>query len=121
MFGFSPLSIVIWLPMLAAVAVLLTGTDRNAALARWIALAGSLAGLLVALPLWTGVDRSLPGMQFVEIVPWVETLNINYHLGIDGISLLLILLNCFTTVLVVIAGWQVIQVRVSQYMAAFLL
>ena len=60
-------------------------------------------------------------MQFVEIVPWIETLNINYHLGIDGISLLLILLNCFTTVLVVIAGWQVIQVRVSQYMAAFLL
>ena len=121
MFGFSPLSIVIWLPMLAAVAVLLTGTDRNAALARWIALLGSLAGFLVALPLWTGFDRSLPGMQFVEIVPWVETLNINYHLGIDGISLLLILLNCFTTVLVVIAGWQVIQVRVSQYMAAFLL
>lgn len=107
--------------MLAAVAVLLTGTDRNAALARWIALAGSLAGFLVALPLWTGFDRSLPGMQFVEIVPWVETLNINYHLGIDGISLLLILLNCFTTVVVVIAGWQVIQVRVSQYMAAFLL
>jgi NADH-quinone oxidoreductase subunit M len=107
--------------MFAAVAVLLTGTDRNAALARWIALAGSLAGFLVALPLWTGFDRSLPGMQFVEIVPWIETLNINYHLGIDGISLLLILLNCFTTVLVVIAGWQVIQVRVSQYMAAFLL
>lgn len=107
--------------MLAAVAVLLTGTDRNAALARWIALLGSLAGFLVALPLWTGFDRSLPGMQFVEIVPWVETLNINYHLGIDGISLLLILLNCFTTVVVVIAGWQVIQVRVSQYMAAFLL
>jgi len=107
--------------MLAAVAVLLTGSDRNAALARWIALAGSLAGFLVALPLWTGFDRSVQGMQFEEIVPWIETLNINYHLGIDGISLLLILLNCFTTVLVVIAGWQVIQVRVSQYMAAFLL
>jgi NADH-quinone oxidoreductase subunit M len=107
--------------MLAAVAVLLTGSDRNAALARWIALAGSLAGFLVALPLWTGFDRSVQGLQFVELVPWIETLNINYHLGIDGISLLLILLNCFTTVLVVIAGWQVIQVRVSQYMAAFLL
>jgi NADH-quinone oxidoreductase subunit M len=121
MFGFSPLSLVIWLPILAAVAVLLTGADRNAALARWIALVGSLAGFLVALPLWTGFDRSLPGMQFVEIVPWIDTLNINYHLGIDGISLLLILLNCFTTLVVVIAGWQVIQVRVSQYMAAFLL
>jgi NADH-quinone oxidoreductase subunit M len=121
MFGFSPLSLVIWLPILAAVAVLLTGADKNAALARWIALVGSLAGFLVALPLWTGFDRSLPGMQFVEIVPWIDTLNINYHLGIDGISLLLILLNCFTTLVVVIAGWQVIQVRVSQYMAAFLL
>ncbi len=107
--------------MLAAVAVLLTGSDKNAALARWIALAGSVAGFLVALPLWTGFDRFMAGMQFVELAPWVETLNINYYLGIDGISLLLILLNCFTTVLVVIAGWQVIQVRVSQYMAAFLL
>jgi len=120
MFGFSPLSVVIWVPMLAAVAVLLTGSDRNAAFARWFALAGSLAGLLAALPLWIGFDRSLPGMQFVEIIPWIETLNIHYHLGIDGISLLLILLNCFTTVIVVIAGWQVIQSRVSQYMAAFL-
>ncbi len=120
MFGFSPLSIVIWAPMLAAVAVLLTGSDRNAAFARWFALAGSLAGFLAALPLWIGFDRSLPGMQFEEIIPWIETLNINYHLGIDGISLLLILLNCFTTVVVVIAGWQVIQSHVSQYMAAFL-
>ncbi len=119
--GFSPLSIVIWLPMLAAVAVLLTGSDKNAAIARWIALAGSVAGFLVALPLWIGFDRSLPGVQFVEIVPWIATLNINYHLGIDGISLLLILLNCFTTVVVVIAGWQAISTRVSQYMAAFLL
>ncbi len=121
MFGFSPLTIVIWLPMLAAVAVLLTGSDRNAALARWLALAGSLAGLVAALPLWIGFDRTVTGMQFVEIVPWIETLNIYYHLGIDGISLLLILLNCFTTVVVVIAGWQSIENRVAQYMAAFLL
>jgi NADH-quinone oxidoreductase subunit M len=121
MLGFSPLSIVIWLPMLAAVAVLLTGSDRNATAARWLALAASVAGFAVAVPLWIGFDRSLPGMQFVEIVPWIEALNINYHLGIDGISLLLILLNSFTTVVVVIAGWQVIQSRVSQYMAAFLL
>ena len=106
--------------MLAGVAVLLTGSDKNAAVARWLALAGSVAGLAAAVPLWIGFDRSLPGMQFVEIVPWIETLNVNYHLGIDGISLLLILLNCFTTVVVVIAGWQVIQSRVSQYMAAFL-
>ena len=121
MFGLSPLSTVIWLPMFAAVAVLLAGSDRTATIARWLALAGAVAGFLVALPLWIGFDPTLPGMQFVENIPWIDTFNINYHLGIDGISLLLILLNCFTTVVVVIAGWQVIQSRVSQYMAAFLL
>ncbi|MGD8477673.1 MAG: NADH-quinone oxidoreductase subunit M, partial [Burkholderiales bacterium] len=121
MTAFAPLSTVIWLPILAGIAVLFTGKDKNAAIARWLALAGSIAGLLVALPLWTGFDRALAGMQFEELRPWIATFNINYHLGIDGISLLLILLNCFTTVLVVIAGWKVIQRRVSQYMAAFLI
>ena len=120
MIAFAPLSTVIWLPIIAGAVVLLTGSDRNAAVARWLALIGSVAGLVVALPLWTGFDRSTSGMQFEELHPWIETFNINYHLGIDGISLLLILLNCFTTVLVVIAGWKVIQKRVSQYMAAFL-
>ena len=120
MIAFAPLSTVIWLPIIAGAVVLLTGSDRNAAVARWLALIGSVAGLVVALPLWTGFDRSTSGMQFEELHPWIETFSINYHLGIDGISLLLILLNCFTTVLVVIAGWKVIQKRVSQYMAAFL-
>jgi NADH-quinone oxidoreductase subunit M len=118
--GFPILSTVIWLPILAAVAVLCTGGDRNAVAARWVALAGAVAGLLVALPLWTGFDAATPGMQFVENRPWIESYSINYHLGIDGISLLLILLNCFTTVLVVLAGWKVIESRVAQYMAAFL-
>jgi NADH-quinone oxidoreductase subunit M len=118
--GFPILSTVIWLPILAGVAVLCTGGDRNAAAARWLALAGAIAGLVVALPLWTGFDTTATGMQFVENRPWVESYNVNYHLGIDGISLLLILLNCFTTVLVVLAGWKVIETRVAQYMAAFL-
>jgi len=121
MITFAPLSTVIWLPIIAGVVVLFTGSDRNAAIARWLALIGSVAGLLVALPLWTGFDRNMTGMQFGELHPWIETFNVNYHLGIDGISLLLILLNCFTTILVVIAGWKVIQKRVSQYMAAFLM
>ena len=60
-------------------------------------------------------------MQFVELRAWIEAFNINYHLGVDGISLLFILLNSFTTVLVVIAGWKVIENRVAQYMAAFLI
>ncbi len=118
--AFPFLSIVIWLPMVAGVLVLATGSDRNAGMARVIALVGSLLGFLVTLPLYFGFDVLAGGFQFVELSPWIETFNVNYHLGIDGISLLLILLNSFTTVLVVIAGWQVIQTRVAQYMASFL-
>jgi NADH-quinone oxidoreductase subunit M len=101
--------------------VLETGGDRNAQTARWIALAGSIAGFLVAIPLYTRFDPLTNAMQFVEYSPWIERFNIHYHLGIDGIAMPLILLNCFTTPLVVIAGWQVISKRVSQYMGAFLI
>ena len=114
------LSVVIWLPIAAGLLVLAVG-DRRPAAARAIALMGSIAGLLVALPLWTQFDRLAGGFQFVESAPWIATFNVNYQLGIDGMSLLLILLNCLTTVLVVIAGWEVIKQRVSQYMAAFLM
>ncbi|HEY5928687.1 MAG TPA: NADH-quinone oxidoreductase subunit M [Burkholderiales bacterium] len=121
MFGLPLLSTVIWLPILAGAAVLCTGSDRNARVARWLALAGAIGGFLVALPLWCGFDAGAGGMQFVELRPWIESYSINYHVGIDGISLLLILLNCFTTVLVVLAGWQVVESRVAQYMAALLM
>ena len=119
--GFPLLSLVIWAPIAAGLLVLATGTDRNAALARWLALAGSLVGLAVSLPLYTGFDSLASGMQFSEMRPWIETYRINYHLGVDGISMLFILLNSFTTVLVVIAGWKVIEKKVAQYMAAFLI
>ncbi|MEQ1652512.1 MAG: NADH-quinone oxidoreductase subunit M [Thiobacillus sp.] len=115
------LSLVIWVPILAGVIVLASGSDRNAPLARWLALAGALAGLLVAIPLYTGFDNASSAMQFVEKSEWIPAFNVFYHLGTDGISMPLILLNSFTTVLVVIAGWQVIQDRVAQYMAAFLI
>jgi NADH-quinone oxidoreductase subunit M len=115
------LSLVIWLPIAAGVVVLAAGSDRNAAPARILALAGAVAGLVVALPLWFAFDPAESGMQFVEFAPWIDALNANYHLGIDGISLLLILLNCVTTPLVVIAGWKVIEKKVAQYMAAFLI
>ena len=101
--------------------MLATGGDRNAQLARWIALIGSVAGLLVAIPLYTQFDPLTNAMQFVEHSPWIERFNIHYHLGVDGIAMPLILLNCFTTPLVVIAGWEVISKRVSQYMGAFLI
>ena len=115
------LSLVVWIPIVAGVLVLATGSDRNAALARWLALAGALLGLIVAIPLATGFDPGISAMQFVEKAAWIPAFNVHYHLGVDGISMPLVLLNSFTTVLVVIAGWQVIQDRVAQYMAAFLI
>ncbi len=118
--GLPLLSLAIWAPIIAGVAVLLTGGDRNAQAARVIALIGALIGFAVTIPLYTGFDLEQGGFQFVEMRNWIDTLNANYHLGIDGISLLLILLNSLTTVLVVVAGWQIIESRVSQYMAAFL-
>lgn len=101
--------------------MLATGSDRNAPLARMLALAGAALGLIVALPLATGFDTTTAAMQFVEKKSWIPAFNVHYHLGVDGISMPLILLNSFTTLLVVIAGWQVIQDKVAQYMAAFLI
>jgi len=119
--GLSLLSLVIWVPIAAGVAVLATGSDRNAGLARILALIGALAGFALSLPLYTQFDTLQAGMQFVEISPWIETFKVTYHLGVDGISVLFILLTSFTTVLVVMAGWKVIEKRVAQYMAAFLI
>jgi len=119
--GFPLLSLVIWVPILAGLLVLATGSDRNAALARWIALLGAMAGFAVSIPLYTQFEILNSGMQFTEMRPWIETFNVHYHLGVDGISVLFILLTSFTTVLVVMAGWKVIEKNVAQYMAAFLI
>jgi NADH-quinone oxidoreductase subunit M len=115
------LSLAIWIPIIAGVVVLASGSDRNVHEARIIALVGAIAGLLVTIPLYTEFNTATSAMQFVEMKPWIERFRINYHLGVDGISVLFILLNSFITVLVIAAGWQVIQERVAQYMAAFLI
>jgi len=115
------LSLAIWIPILFGAAVLATGADRNAHIARWLALVGSVIGFLVTLPLFAGFDTGTSAFQFQELKPWIERFNINYHLGVDGISMLFIPLNSLITVLVIIAGWQIIQSRVAQYMAAFLI
>ncbi len=120
MTGFPLLSLAIWVPIFSGMLVLAIGSDRNAGVARLIALVGAILGFLVTLPLYAGFDAHAGGFQFVEFAPWIQSFNVNYHLGMDGISLLLILLNSFTTVLVVIASWEVIKTRVAQYMAAFL-
>ena len=114
------LSLSIWIPILGGVVVMLTGRDERAQVARTLALGFAVVGFLVTLPLWTGFDHSTADMQFVELVPWIEAYNVNYHLGVDGISMLFIVLNSFITVLVVIAGWGSVHTRISQYMAAFL-
>jgi NADH-quinone oxidoreductase subunit M len=117
----SYLSLAIWVPIIAGVAVVVLGRDRDAATARWIALLGAIAGFLVCIPLYTHFDNGTSAMQFVERSDWIPYFDIYYHLGVDGISVLFILLNSFTTLLVVWAGWDVIKTRVAQYMAAFLI
>ena len=114
------LSLAVWVPIVAGLAVLATGSDRNARQARIIALIGAVLGFVVTIPLVAGFDTGTSAMQFAEKAPWIERFNVNYHLGVDGISVLFILLNSFITVLVVIAGWEVIRDKVAQYMAAFL-
>src|SRR5487761_2190332 len=120
-FGFPILTAAIWLPILFGVLVLATGNDRNAPMARLLALLGAVLGFLVTIPLYTGFDKMTSDMQFVEMASWIPRFNIHYHLGVDGISVLFILLNSFFTPLVVLAGWKVIEKRVAQYMAAFLI
>ncbi len=119
--GYPLLSLAIWLPICAGILVLATGSERHAPLSRWIALLGSILAFAVTLPLYLRFDAATANMQFVEFMAWIPTYHINYHLGVDGISMPFVLLNSFTTVLVVIAGWQVIQNKTSQYMAAFLI
>ena len=121
MLDYPILSLSIWVPIFAGILVLFTGNDKNAQLARLLALAGSLAGFLVTLPLYLKLDFSDGGFQFQEGFHWIPAFNINYHLGVDGIAVPLILLTSFTTFIVVLAGWEVIQKRVAQYMAAFLI
>jgi NADH-quinone oxidoreductase subunit M len=119
--GVGWLSLAIWVPIVFGAAVIATGGDERADFARRLALAGAVLGFLVTIPLYSGFNAGTAVMQFVELKPWVERFNINYHLGVDGISLLFVLLNAFVTVLVVVAGWQVIQSKVAQYMGAFLI
>ena len=115
------LSLATWLPIFGGMAVLATGSDRNADYARQLSLVVAVLTFLVTLPLYTGFNSATHAMQFVEDYAWIEAFNIRYRLGIDGISLLLILLTSFSTVLVIISAWKVIETKVAQYHAAFLI
>ena len=115
------LSLAIWMPIAFGVLLLVLGRDEQARSVRWIALIGAVASFLVTLPLYDGFKLGTAAMQFVEKTPWIERFNVNYHLGVDGISLWFVLLTAFINVVVVIAGWEVITRRVNQYMGAFLI
>ncbi|RFO98285.1 NADH-quinone oxidoreductase subunit M [Rhodoferax lacus] len=115
------LSLAIWTPVAFGIVLLALGRDDQAKTVRWVALIGALVSLLVTLPLYGQFDNHSAAMQFVENAPWIERFNINYHLGLDGISFWFVLLTAFINVVVVIAGWEVITSRVNQYMGAFLI
>jgi NADH-quinone oxidoreductase subunit M len=115
------LSLAIWTPIAFGVVLLAFGRDDQARAVRWIALIGALISFLITLPLYSGFQLGTSAMQFVEKAPWIDRFNVNYHLGLDGISFWLVLLTAFINVIVVIAGWEVITRKVNQYMAAFLI
>lgn len=115
------LSLAIWTPIVFGVILLAFGRDSQAQMVRWLALIGSVVSFLVTLPLYSGFQLGTAQMQFVEKAPWITRFNVNYHLGVDGISLWFVLLTAFITIIVVIAGWEVIQRKVNQYMSAFLI
>src|SRR5579885_1901795 len=114
------LSILIWLPIAAGVAVLLLG-ERFIAAGRWLALAASLATLALSLPLLASFDTQTAAYQFVEKAAWIPRFNAFYGLGVDGISLPLVVLTAVMTIPVIIAAWTVVKTRAAQYFAAFLI
>ena len=115
------LSLLIWIPILGGVLALAIGGEHHPQRARVIALMTSLACWLLCIPLYLNFDTTVHTLQFQENIPWITAYNIHYALGIDGISLVLILLTMFTTLLVILAAWRSIQLRVAQYMASFLI
>ena len=115
------LSLAIWTPIFFGAVLLAFGRDEHAKVVRWIALIGSVVSFAVTVPLYTQFELGTSAMQFVEKAMWIERFNVFYHLGVDGLSLWFVLLTAFITVIVVIAGWEVITERVNQYMGAFLI
>ena len=115
------LSWAIWLPIITGGIVLAMARLNQSSAVKWVALIGAIAGFLVTLPLYQDFKLDTGRMQFEEMAPWIASLSINYHLGVDGISLWFVLLNSFMTILVVIAAWQAIDKNLAQYLAAFLI
>ena len=116
----SLLSLLIWLPIVAAFAILALGSQK-AGLARLLAIVTSIVTFIISLPLWMHFDKTTASMQFEEKIAWIPSLNINYHLGVDGIAMPLVVLTTFISVLTILSAWKVIKKNVHQFMAAFLM
>jgi len=114
------LSMLIWMPVVGGGLILSTGSDLHMDRTRMVAVGFSLLSLLLCIPLYTHFNFQTSAMQFEEMRPWIDTYNIFYHLGIDGISFPLIVLTNFMTLLVVLASWKSVRKKVPQYLAAFL-
>ncbi len=115
------LNLLIWLPIIGGVFVFMTGDDNNPNVSRYVSLFTVILTLLMCIPLVAGFNLNIMDMQFVEDIPWMPALGIHYHLGIDGLSLLLIVLSIFTNLIVILSTWDSVKKRVGQYMAAFLI
>jgi len=115
------LSLAIWMPIVFGLIILGSGSDTNKSYVRWMSLFAATLSFIITLPLVIDFDTANAGMQFVENIPWVDRYDLNYLLGVDGISVWFVVLTAFINVIVVLAGWEVIQDRVAQYMAAFLI
>ena len=108
------LNLLIWLPIIGGVFVFLTGDDRHPNVSRYLSLFIVVLSLLICVPLMNGFDTSIDGMQYVQDIPWLPALGIHYSIGIDGLSLLLIVLSVFTNLIVVLVSWNSITSRVAQ-------
>jgi NADH-quinone oxidoreductase subunit M len=113
------LAIVIWLPIIGGFVVL--GLGKREAAAKWLSLVISVATFAFSVPLWAWFKTGTAQMQFVERTPWIPAIHADFYIGVDGISMPLILLTTFITVLTVIAGWTNVAKRIAQYMGAFLI
>ena len=115
------LSLAIWTPIAFGIVLLAFGRDEHANVVRWIALIGAVFGLAVTIPIYHNFEIGTSALQMVESGLWIARFNIFYRLGVDGLSLWFVILTAFITVVVIIAGWEVITERVNQYMGAFLI
>jgi NADH-quinone oxidoreductase subunit M len=114
------LSILIWTPIIGGIWALIAG-DRQEQTVKYFSFAVSVITFIFSVLLYCQFDPSYAGMQFVEESNWITAFDIKYHLGVDGIALPLILLTSFTTILVILAAWEVIEKHISYYMCAFLI